>query len=78
MYLGAGRESLSDVIDHAVGVELLKKRGDRVDKGEPLAIMHYNRSERMNTARELITQAFQLGSSALPPIPLILDVIRGA
>ena len=33
--LGAGRRSKGDEIDHAVGVVLLKKRGDSVSQGEP-------------------------------------------
>ena len=37
---GAGRRSKDDEIDHAVGIVCLKKRGDRVAKGEPLAEIH--------------------------------------
>ena len=77
MHLGAGRESLNDVIDHAVGVELLKKCGDKAEAGEPLAIMHYNRPERMTAAQELLARAYRIGSQALPLTPLIFDVIRG-
>ena len=38
--LGAGRRAKGDEIDHSVGVVLLKKRGDRVSRGEPLAEVH--------------------------------------
>ena len=30
MVLGAGRQTLEDVIDHAVGIKLLKKIGDKI------------------------------------------------
>jgi len=38
--LGAGRRRTEDTIDPAVGVELLKKRGDRVARGEELLLLH--------------------------------------
>ena len=40
LHLGAGRRAKDDAIDHAVGVVCLKKRGDAVDEGEPLAEIH--------------------------------------
>lgn len=36
MHLGAGREKLGDIIDHAVGIELVKKYGDAVNIGDTL------------------------------------------
>jgi len=38
--LGAGRHRAGDPVDHAVGVICLKKRGDAVEAGEPLAEIH--------------------------------------
>ena len=38
--LGAGRREKDDAVDHAVGVVCLKKRGDAVEEGEPLAEIH--------------------------------------
>ncbi len=40
--LGAGRLSLDDNIDHSVGIELFKKRGDYVNKEEIIAKIHSN------------------------------------
>ena len=39
--LGAGRERKEDPIDHAVGVVCHAKRGDRVERSEPLAEPDY-------------------------------------
>lgn len=77
MRLGAGRESLRDVIDHAVGVELLKKCGRHVKSGEPLAILHYNSQERMTAAWELLHEAYVIGADAVPAARLIINVIQG-
>jgi pyrimidine-nucleoside phosphorylase len=38
--LGAGRAKASDAVDFAVGVECLKKVGDRVEAGEPVLLVH--------------------------------------
>ena len=40
VHLGAGRTVKDDVIDHAVGVVCLRKRGDRVSAGDTLAEVH--------------------------------------
>ena len=40
LHLGAGRRTKDDTIDHAVGIVLHAKRGDRVAEGEPLAEIH--------------------------------------
>ncbi len=38
--LGAGRAKASDAVDFAVGVECLKKVGDRVEAAEPVLLVH--------------------------------------
>jgi len=37
---GAGRSRLGESVDPAVGLVLLKKLGDKVKKGEPVAVLH--------------------------------------
>ena len=39
--LGAGRERIDDEVDHGVGVTLLAKIGDKVERGDPLARVRY-------------------------------------
>ncbi|MGE5391701.1 MAG: pyrimidine-nucleoside phosphorylase [Deltaproteobacteria bacterium] len=60
MMLGAGREQLGDVIDHAVGIELCRKRGDIVQKGESLAIAHGNDEGRVNFIIKNLFQAYTI------------------
>jgi len=76
MLLGAGRERLDDVIDPAAGIELLKKCGDYVQAGEPLAILHANCQERLAQVRPLLRAAFQLGVTAEGIPPLIYQTIE--
>lgn len=42
--LGAGRAQAGDAIDFAVGVECLRKRGERVAAGEPVVRVHSRRA----------------------------------
>jgi thymidine phosphorylase len=69
--LGAGRSFKGEALDHAVGIELLKKAGERVDEGEPLALIHYNSPERLAQARTRVERAFSIGEEPPPPAPLI-------
>jgi pyrimidine-nucleoside phosphorylase len=62
--LGGGREKKEDQIDHGVGLEFHKRIGDRVEKGEPLATIHYNSDAKLAEAKGLIAGSYQVGASA--------------
>ncbi|MFQ6118096.1 MAG: pyrimidine-nucleoside phosphorylase, partial [Candidatus Bipolaricaulia bacterium] len=73
--LGAGRTVKGGPIDHAVGIELLKKMGDRVEQGEPLALVHYNSKERLSEAQRKVERAFVTGPEPPEPLPLVRERI---
>jgi len=75
MLLGAGRETKESVIDPAVGVALRKKAGERVERGEVLAMLHVNGRERLPAVRELIFSAFTVNGKPFSPVPLIYGVV---
>lgn len=60
MLLGAGREQLGDKIDHAVGIELCLKRGDQVEPGDTLVIIHANSEERMKSVVPQVLSAYNI------------------
>lgn len=74
MNLGAGRETMEDVVDPAVGIVLNKKVGDYVGRGEELAYVYHNRPlertwlQRFYEAVELVDEPFE-------PAPVIEKVI---
>jgi pyrimidine-nucleoside phosphorylase len=78
LVLGGGREKKEDVIDPAVGLVLHKKVGDPVRKDEPLCTIHFNSDNRLNSAQDLLRQAYRIAEE--PPTqrrPLIHRVISG-
>jgi thymidine phosphorylase len=75
MALGAGRERKEDPVDHAVGVVCLAKRGDRVERGEPLAEIHARDEAAADAAAAALLATYEIGDEP-EPRPLVLDVIR--
>ena len=75
LVLGAGREKVDDVIDPAVGVEVLAKRGARVGKGEPLARIHYNSAARLDESRERLRKAFGLSGKKFRTRGIVIGVV---
>jgi pyrimidine-nucleoside phosphorylase len=74
--VGGGRERAEDPVDHAVGIVLLKKVGDRVEKGEALCTIHYNSEERLQRTRKQIEESYQIADD--PPTdskPLVRRII---
>lgn len=58
--LGAGRETILDEIDLKVGLNLHKKIGDYVEKGETLVTMHIA-NKGVEEAEKLINEAIKIG-----------------
>ncbi|MFT7686949.1 MAG: thymidine phosphorylase [Candidatus Azotimanducaceae bacterium] len=73
--LGGGRRVAADSIDFTVGLTEVKGIGDKVDKIEPIAILHARNSIEAEAASMNIQQAFTLASK--PPLsnPVILKKI---
>lgn len=74
MLLGGGRAQKDDKLDYAVGLELHKKVGDTVEKGESLLTIHAN-SEDIDNMIELLLKSITISDSAEKP-PLIHQIVR--
>ncbi len=73
--LGAGRRRKDDEIDHAVGVVCLRKRGDEVESGEPIAEIHARTDDAAAAAAELVLGAFEFGAEPPEHRPIVLDLV---
>ena len=58
--LGAGRETKEDVIDYSAGIVLKKKTGDKIRKGDVLAVLYGNKEEKMQPAEEQFLRALKV------------------
>jgi pyrimidine-nucleoside phosphorylase len=76
--LGGGREKKEDTIDHAVGLEFHKRIGDRVEKGEPLATIHYNNDRKLAEGQSLVAASYGIGEAPPGLNPPLIHRILGA
>jgi pyrimidine-nucleoside phosphorylase len=73
--LGAGRERLDTPIDFGVGFLIKKKVGDRVKKGENLAVIFSNDLKKGEWARKEIKEAYQISKRRTNRLKKILYLI---
>ena len=74
--LGAGRVKKGDAIDHSAGIILCKKTGDRVARGEVLAVLYTNGAETLDEAEAALLRAYELGAEKPEPQVLVYDILR--
>ena len=73
--LGAGRSVKDDVIDHAVGVRCLKKRGDTVVGSEPLAEVHARSEAAAGQAADEVLAAYEIADKPSEHGSVVLETI---
>ncbi|WP_156298920.1 thymidine phosphorylase [Streptobacillus canis] len=76
MVIGAGRETKDSIIDHAVGIKILKKVGDKVEKDEVIAKIYYNDDSKVNTSKEMVLESYVIGNEVLETLTPILDIVE--
>lgn len=74
--LGAGRVKFTDVVDHAVGLIVHKKIGDRVAAGDVIATIHHRAGKGLEECQRLLGAAYAIGDAPAKPGPLVAEVIR--
>ncbi len=73
--LGAGREQKDSRIDYQAGLVLLKKTGDYVEAGEPLAVAHCSNESRFYEASQKYLSALTFSENPPEPQPLVYEII---
>ncbi|OGV61330.1 MAG: thymidine phosphorylase [Lentisphaerae bacterium RIFOXYC12_FULL_60_16] len=76
MALGAGRQQVTDPVDHAVGLSAIHPVGTKVRKGDPLLIIHANRRDRLADAKTWLTGAHRIVSAAVRRPSLVGPIIH--
>ena len=73
--IGAGRSLKEDNIDHAVGVILEVKVGQKIEAGSILCRLYYTNDAHLEEAAELVEDAFRIGQQPIDERDLILEVV---
>lgn len=73
--LGGGRRRADDRIDPSVGLASLAARGERIDDGQPIAIVHAATDAAAEAAVRAVQAAYAWSATAPSPLPLIAEHI---
>ena len=73
--LGGGRVKSSDSIDSRVGFTDVVALNEKIEVGEPLALVHAQSDDDAVAAQNAILKAFEISESANQPGPIVLDRI---
>lgn len=74
--LGAGRATMEDSIDPAVGLVMHKRVGDKIDKGEAICTLYVNDETNLEDAISTMHEAVCIGAKPDSVAPMVYGVIR--
>ena len=75
MIIGAGRAKKEDEVDHAVGINIFKKVGEKIAKNEKIAEIYYNNGENVEESKNMILEAFVLTEEKVEKQKAVLKII---
>jgi thymidine phosphorylase len=75
--LGGGRKRLGDRLDLSVGLEMLVRLGDEVERGQPLVRVFAKPQAATEVQREALS-AITISENRVDPPPLIVERITGS
>jgi thymidine phosphorylase len=74
IHLGGGRKQLNDKLDLSVGLQMLARIGDRIEKGQPLSRVFAKQEAVAEIKRDLLA-AITIDDEQVTPPPLIVERI---
>ena len=75
LLLGAGRRQAGEELDLGAGVVLQAKTGDRVERGQTLAVLNFGEGRPVEEARRRAAGAYTLGEEPPSPAPLLIETV---
>ena len=72
MLLGAGRETKDSVLDYSAGIVLKKKTGDKVKKGDIIAVLYASNEELFDKAEKTLLDGYSFADEEVNIRPLVL------
>lgn len=73
--LGGGRLRSTDKIDYRVGVSNIVPLGSKLEKGEPIAIIHASDETSAEAARQSLLKSYRIGETPFTPRDVIVSKI---
>lgn len=73
LVLGAGRAKKGDAIDLAVGIMVEVKVADKVERGQPLFVVHARNQDSLAEVRQRLLDAVMIVPDPVTPMPLFYD-----
>jgi pyrimidine-nucleoside phosphorylase len=74
--IGAGRAFKEQALDYGAGLVLMKKVGDRVRRGETLAVLHAADEARLAAGEREYRAALEIGASAPRRAKTVLEILQ--
>lgn len=74
--IGGGRLKKEDSVDHFVGIEVLKKIGDKVNQGDILMYIHANNDVEARKQVDFLRDSYKYADRPVAKIKEILDIIE--
>lgn len=74
--LGAGRKTKTDIIDPSAGIVLNKKTGDRIEKGETIAVMHTSKANCVPDAIRVLNDSIYINEKPPEERPVIIGRVE--
>ena len=76
LLLGAGRNTKEESIDYSAGITLVKKTGDKVEKGDVIAVMYTNDENRFASAIDRFMKSTEIGDNKPEERPLVFERVE--
>ncbi|WP_031500618.1 thymidine phosphorylase [Bryobacter aggregatus] len=73
--IGGGRSKITDTIDHAVGIILEVKVGQKVDAGAVLCRLYHTSENNLEEAAEIVEDSFRISSNPPEQREILLEVV---
>lgn len=73
LVLGAGRAKKGDAIDLAVGIMVEVKIADKVERGQPLFVVHARNEVSLAEVRQRLLDAVMIAPGPVSPLPLFYE-----
>lgn len=76
MIIGAGRRTKESIIDHSVGLNIVKKVSDYVNEGDVICEVMYNDEDKIAESISLIDDAYIICNEKVEKQKVIIDIIK--